>query len=125
MVAINRRSLLKCGTAGLAYAALHGIPKSARAQDEIRRKLILIFGGGGWDTTYSVDPKPGLSTIDAPPGREERFGDIRIWANDDRPSVAELFRRYGSIGAVVNGVQMMSFVSSPSAGASIGTTSRV
>ncbi len=111
MVAINRRSLLKCGTASLAFAALHGISRGTRAAaGKTERKLILIFGGGGWDTTYSVDPKPGLATIDAPAGREERFGEIRVWTGDDRPCVAELFRRHGSTCAVVNGVQMMSFV---------------
>lgn len=108
----DRRSLIKGGAAGLAFASLGGLTKKSRAQQtKTPRKLIVIFAIGGWDPTYSVDPKPGIDTIDAPSGREEQYaGNIRIWAGDDRPNVSELFRRYGSIGAVVNGMQMMSFV---------------
>src|SRR5688572_31524910 len=32
------------------------------------KNLLVVYVQGGWDITYVFDPKPGLTTIDAPLG---------------------------------------------------------
>ena len=108
---LSRRDALRAGaviTAGTIVSPWSG---SALAQAPARN-LILVLGRGGWDTTYALDPKPGSTTIDAPEGTLERFGDVTILGHPSRPSVSEFFRRYASSSAIVNGVQVRSFVHS-------------
>ncbi|MEQ1500893.1 MAG: DUF1501 domain-containing protein [Myxococcota bacterium] len=108
---LSRRALLALGAGGVvAPRALAG---PAPAGD---RRLIVVFVKGGWDTTYFVDPKLGLPTVDGPeldedPGdpydREwiRTFGEIPIVVNDvKRPNVSRFFERWADRCAVVNGI---------------------
>jgi hypothetical protein len=108
---LSRRDVLRAGAVISAGAVVSPWSASALAEAPARN-LILVLASGGWDTTYALDPKPGSSTIDAPEGTIERFGDIAIWGQPSRPSVSEFFRRYAALSAVINGVQVRSFVHS-------------
>ena len=110
MAPFKRRDFLIGGAAGLALLTLPFGRRAVRAQATPgpKRNLIMIMAGGGWDVTYNIDPKPDLSTIDAPQGQLQMFGDIPIYADASRPNVTDFFTRYGALTAVVNGVQVQS-----------------
>jgi hypothetical protein len=110
-VKLSRRDALRAGAAIAAGALVTPSASSALAADP-PRNLILVLGSGGWDTTYALDPKPGSTTIDVPAGTLERHGDVVVLGDPSRPSVSEFFRRYSSSSAIVNGVQVRSFVHS-------------
>jgi hypothetical protein len=74
------------------------------------RNVILVYAGGGWDTTFSLDPKPGLTTVDAPVGKIRTVGDSPIFSDSTRPNVDAFFDAYGSMAAVVNGIDVRSIV---------------
>ena len=100
---MNRRSFL--GSLG-ALAALG--PRMARADTGVARNLVVVHAGGGWDPTYVFDPKPDSDAVDTGRGDYASFGDGAIWADADRPSVTDFFRRYGAISAVINGLNVPS-----------------
>ena len=58
--------------------------------------------------TASIDPKPGLTTIDSPPGNVRLFRNIPVLTGSDRPAVSEFFTDWGELTAVVNGVEVRS-----------------
>lgn len=107
----SRRDALRAGAVIGAGAVVAPWSGSALAGGPARN-LILVLGRGGWDTTYALDPKPGSTTIDAPQGTLEHYGEVSILGHASRPSVSEFFRRYAALSAVVNGVQVRSFVHS-------------
>lgn len=104
----SRRNFLLGGlaTAGaVTTPLLFGSKRAVAAPNP--KHLITVFASGGWDTTFTLDPKPGVATIDAPTdGDVTMFGDTPVYTAASRPSVAKFFERYGSITSVVNGVQM-------------------
>lgn len=93
-------------------AALGSLPllphRSARASTGTPRNLLVVVAGGGWDTTYTFDPKPDSDLVDTGAGRELAFGDGRVWVGDDRPSVGTFFDRYGGLACVINGLNVPS-----------------
>ncbi|MFO0618884.1 MAG: DUF1501 domain-containing protein [Polyangiaceae bacterium] len=104
----SRRNFLLGGlaTAG-ALAAPIAIGSRRAVAASNPKHLVTVFASGGWDTTYTLDPKPGVATIDAPnDGAITTYGGLPIYTSAARPSVAKFFERYGSIACVVNGVQM-------------------
>jgi uncharacterized protein (DUF1501 family) len=106
---LSRRNLL-LGTAafgGLASLPLTSSPVRAQAAG---RKLVIVLASGGWDPTYALDPKVGSSVVDAPTGTVTEFSGIPVLSDPARPSVDQFFTQYGSITAVINGVQVRSFV---------------
>lgn len=109
MTGMTRRDVLWGG----ALAALAGgtLPwwKLATAQDAPpRRNLVVVFVNGGWDTTACIDPKPGLTTIDSPPGEVKGFGELDVLVGDDRPAVEAFFASYASMTTLVRGVEVRS-----------------
>lgn len=104
----SRRNFLLGGLAAAGAIAAPLTLGSKRAVAAANPKhLVTVFASGGWDTTYTLDPKPGVSTIDAPTdGDVTMYGDLPIYTSSARPSVAKFFERFGSIACVVNGVQM-------------------
>jgi hypothetical protein len=113
-MSINRRTLLRNGAllAGSALAAPLITSRSVRAQAGPSRKLMMVLASGGWDQTYAIDPKPGLATIDVGAGSLKTFGDLAIWNDPSRPNVDTFFTKWGALTAVINGVQVRSFVHS-------------
>ena len=115
----NRRQILAAG--GLGCLLPYGVLASRKASG---RRIITVMAGGGWDVSYCLDPKIGLSTIDGPewdenPGnpadREavQTFGDIPIAVNDfKRPEVRLFFEQWHSRVAVVNGISVGSIAHS-------------
>jgi uncharacterized protein (DUF1501 family) len=111
---LSRRGLLAmCGGAA-AWASVRGTPLAwAEPVPEPKRKarnLVLVLTTGGWDPFYALDPKPGVATADAPSGQIRSFGDLPVFVDPSRPKVTTFFEKYASLCAVVNGVQMQSFV---------------
>ena len=99
----------------LHMAALGGLGSLVRVRadgSDACKNLIVVLNFGGWDTTYAIDPKPGLPRIDAPDGDVRMFGSLPIFASPTRPQVTQFFESWGSECAVVNGVQVRSFVHS-------------
>lgn len=101
---------------GSACTAMTGVglgatlrPRAALAQVGSPKNLIVVNAVGGWDTTYTIDPKEGVSNIDAPTDGEIRsFGGIEVLDAPTRPSVAGFFDDFADITTVVNGLQTSS-----------------
>lgn len=108
---LTRRDLIRGGLAAAACASVPWSLERARA-DATAAHLLIVLNYGGWDTTYSLDPKPGLPRVDAPEGELRRFGDLPVWTHESRPSVDRFFERWGELTALVHGVQVRSFVHS-------------
>ena len=80
---MDRRNFLKT-TALTAAAAATGLPRLARAAT-IPSHFVFVNLGGGWDSCYSIDPKPGMATVSQPPGALLTYGNLRVW--DWKPQV--------------------------------------
>lgn len=107
----SRRTFLSgCGLASIVgTAALTGFGRRVAAQGlQSPKNLIVVFANGGWDTTYALDPKPGLGSIDAPEGDVQEFGGIPIFTSAQRPTVTSFFEQYASLATVVRGVMVQS-----------------
>ncbi|MEE9386142.1 MAG: DUF1501 domain-containing protein [Nannocystaceae bacterium] len=106
---LSRRNLILGGSALLGTALADARPTRA-ASGAPPRKLILMVASGGWDPTYVLDPKPGLSTIDGPSGEIRRFDDIPVFTDASRPAPTAFFEAHASRCQVINGVQTQSIV---------------
>lgn len=107
----SRRTFLTgCGLASIVgTAALTGFGRRVAAQGvQSPRNLIVVFANGGWDTTYALDPKPGLATIDVPNGEVLEFEGIPIFTAPTRPAVTSFFEQYASLATVVRGINVQS-----------------
>ena len=109
----TRRELL-VGAAGMTgLALLTGVGGSVRP---IARNLVLVVADGGWDLTFTFDPKPGVDGVDGPyvdlnpQDRQDveeigTFGDIDVTLNARRrPGVTAFFERWADQVAVARGV---------------------
>jgi hypothetical protein len=115
----NRRQILAAG--GLSCLLPYGVLASRKASG---RRVITVFAGGGWDVSYCLDPKIGLSTVDGPEWDEDAenpedreavqtFGSIPVAVNDfKRPEVRLFFEKWHSRLAVINGVSVGSIAHS-------------
>ena len=106
MLKFSRRQML-AGGAGALGALMLG-RRGAEAAPGMAKNLVIVFAQGGWDTTYAIDPKPGSAMIDAPAGDVQELSGIPILVDAARPSVTSFFSDFGSITAVINGVQTQS-----------------
>ncbi len=112
---LSRRALLQGGAAALGATALGRLGASAVSADvggseRAPKRLVLVYARGGWDTTYSIDPKPAVATIDGAPGVVRRFADLEVHTAPSRPSVGRFFERWADQTAVVHGIEVRSFV---------------
>lgn len=104
MFKLNRRQWLSTCAAG-SGALLLG-PSSVRAGQGPAKKLVVLTAVGGWDATYALDPKPGVSGIDAPlAGDVQTINGIPLLIDPARPAVTDFFTDFGDLTAVVNGLQ--------------------
>jgi len=72
------------------------------------KNLIILLAGGGWDTSYSIDPKPAGGGVDVPTGTITTHGMIDVLEDPSRPAIGDFFARHGAITAVVRGISMPS-----------------
>ncbi|NCG18965.1 MAG: DUF1501 domain-containing protein [Rhodobacterales bacterium] len=118
---LSRRNLLIGGLAASVIA-----PRVARATSSTRPKnLIVCLAKGGWDTSFSFDPKVGNPYVEGPEvDRTENPADVeelrtyhenqQVLCNDlKRPAVSEFFQKWGHRAAVVNGMWTGSIVHQP------------
>jgi len=105
----SRRELLRTGAAVAAAATLPSWLGSATAQTK-PKNLVIVFNAGGWDTSYALDPKPGSTIVDSPPGTLERFAEIPVLVDASRPKVRAFFERHAARTLLINGVQVRSFI---------------
>jgi len=107
---VTRRSFLGGLLGGLALA-----PRATLAAGSDDRLLLMIMASGGWDVTYTFDPKPGIDGIAGPevdltshPADREQLATInqtRLLINQHkRPAVTDFFKTWGQRTAVVNGI---------------------
>jgi len=106
----TRRAVLGSSLAGL----LAGV--SARGASVGKRRLILVYADGGWDTSYVFDPKPGGATVEGPEVDQDidnpddvealrSFGNLTVQVNPARrPAATQYFERWARRTAVVNGL---------------------
>jgi hypothetical protein len=99
-----RSSFLALGAAGLLAA--QGRVRAAPVGPP--RRLVLVFNSGGWDPVYALDPKPGVGGVDSPAGTVKDFAGLDILTDVSRPAVEEFFTAYGSLSAVVRGLNVNS-----------------
>ncbi len=127
----SRRSLLLSGAAATLLPrrgfAVSGIDPSAP------KYLIVVFADGGWDVSFSIDPKdpPPAGVVDWPidgpwvddPNDneyQEVLHGIKLQLNDapegagGRAPVTEFFTKYGDRCCVINGIWTGSIVHQPS-----------
>src|SRR5689334_2897865 len=105
---ITRRQMLAASAGAAACAGLplfrqRGLAQSSTSAPGAANKLIIVLASGGWDQTYTLDPKLGASGVDAPEGSVQRFGEIPIMVHESRPAVTDFFTRYGERATVING----------------------
>jgi uncharacterized protein (DUF1501 family) len=72
----------------------------------------MVLAAGGWDPTWVLDPKPGLATVDVGAGEIASFGGLSVWSDPSRPAVDVFFTKWADQAAIINGVQVRSFVHS-------------
>ncbi len=109
---ISRRNIIRGGLAAAACAALPSVMPKARAEGPGSVKnLLMVLNYGGWDTTVTLDPKPSLPLVDVADGDYNSTGALTWWSNPDtRPNVDAFFMRWADQTAIINGVQVRSFV---------------
>ncbi|HEU4405207.1 MAG TPA: DUF1501 domain-containing protein [Polyangiaceae bacterium] len=114
MNALGRRTFLQgaaaAAAAGLLPLALPQARSAGRQAAGPARNLVVVLNSGGWDTTYVFDPKPGVAGIDAPAGEIGAYGALQIFVPPGAPNVDAFFKAYGAQAAVINGVQISSFI---------------
>ena len=107
----SRRNFLRLGAAGSLLGAL-GLRGSssalARGTGGGSCKLVVMVAYGGWDPTWTLDPKPDSPEVDWLPGAVQMFGDLPIWTHADRPAVTDFFTQWASRTAVINGISVES-----------------
>jgi uncharacterized protein (DUF1501 family) len=72
------------------------------------RNLIVLQCFGGWDTLYSIDPKPDATWMWRPPGQVRTYGNLPLWADASRPITARFFDDHHDKVAVVHGINVRS-----------------
>ena len=108
-MSISRRQLLWSGAAASLATMLPWGRRTGRAETVGPRKnLIILLAFGGWDTSYSIDPKPVGGGVDAPAGTIVSYGGIDILEDISRPAIGDYFQQYAAITAVVRGIHMPS-----------------
>ena len=108
---LSRRQLLWTGAAAALATALPWGRRALRADVIGRRKnLLVMFAFGGWDTSYSIDPKPVGGGVDAPAGTLATYGGIDVLEDPSRPAIGDYFARYAPITAIVRGIHVSSVV---------------
>ncbi len=116
---MNRRDLLKYGAAAFTLGALGPLlrtRKATAAAPSSPRRLILVFAQGGWDTTYSIDPKTQSDEIDIPDGgtgcQVKTYGsgglDAFLTSGPAGTSVDTFFTAYAANTAIVRGISVAS-----------------
>src|SRR5574341_911755 len=114
---MDRRNFVKSTLLTGAGAASFGLPRVARAAVNPNAPLRWVFVnlGGGWDSAYSVDPKPGMATVSQPPGAMLQYANIQAW--DWRPKVVPtdpdsnvklFYDAYASMCCIVKGINLRS-----------------
>ncbi len=109
MARLTRRSWLRSSFLALGAAGLlthHGRVRAAPGAPP--RRLVLVFNSGGWDSTYALDPKPGVAGIDAPAGKVETLGGLDVLTDPSRPKVGEFFSLAAGACTIVRGLQISS-----------------
>jgi len=110
MSIITRRGMLLGGAAmlslGTGMLGLRG--RAQAAGDRPPRRLVIAMAEGGWDPTAVLDPKPGLTTIDALPGDVEEFEGLPVYTDGTRPAVRAFFQAHAAHCTIVNGIQVQS-----------------
>ncbi|RME27303.1 MAG: DUF1501 domain-containing protein [Deltaproteobacteria bacterium] len=102
---VSRRRVLQLSV-GAGLATL--LPRVARAGSG-RRRLLVYFNQGGWDTTQVFDPHFESSDIDRDPDAvPASAGDLAYAHADSRPSVQRFFEAHGHRCVVVNGIAVRS-----------------
>lgn len=110
---MDRRSFLKTTAATVAGASLLK-PKISRAATPPNR-FVFVNMGGGWDSTYSIDPKPGMATVSQAPGLLRTYGNLNVW--DWKPAtvigqpdsnVKKFFDAWSSMSCIVKGINLRS-----------------
>jgi hypothetical protein len=105
----TRRTLLRSGLVGLGAAALLARQGRVRAAPQTPpRRMVLVFNSGGWDSTYALDPKPGVAGVDAPAGTVATIGGLDVLTDPSRPNVGEFFNMSAGTCAIVRGLQVSS-----------------
>jgi len=104
---MNRRDILKLGGVGGVCAVLS--PSLLRASTPtVQRRLVIVLAQGGWDTTYSIDPKIQSDSVDVPAGTIQTFENLDVFTDPSRPGVAAYFTKYAAQTAIVRGISVAS-----------------
>jgi hypothetical protein len=109
----SRRRFLGMVAAASATTLFSGPSQPKAAVHTTGRNLVIVWVNGGWDPTFVFDPKPGLATVDTPPGELHEFGNLPVWTSDMRPAVAGFFEAWGGMTSVVNGINVPSLAHPP------------
>ena len=108
---MNRRDLLKyAGFAGAVTMLAPGLRLAKAAPPStMKKRLIVVFAQGGWDTTYGIDPKPvGSTEVAVPPvGGPAPYGNLDVyWNGSDTDQVRKFFNKHAPVTAIVRGISV-------------------
>lgn len=119
---LSRRSFLASSTA-LGALGLH--PRAGAASGGVPTKLVVMFADGGWDTTFSIDPKAPDGPAEGPwvdptgQSRDDReiqrviHGIPLQLNNHKRTAVTRFYETFGDQCCVINGIWTGSIVHQP------------
>ncbi|HKE19937.1 MAG TPA: DUF1501 domain-containing protein [Kofleriaceae bacterium] len=108
MAMFTRRDVVLGGLAGAAALSLPRLRVPRADEPRPARNLLIVLAAGGWDTTYALDPKPGIDGVDVPAGAVTAYGDLDLWTDASRPAVTAFFDAYAAMTAVVRGISIRS-----------------
>jgi len=102
-----RRSFMKALSAAGLGGIVGGLHRSRAFAATGTRKLVMVFASGGWDTTWSIEPKDGTE-FDIPVGTRTVIGGLPIWTDPSRPLAQAFFTANAARTCIVNGIEVRS-----------------
>lgn len=102
-----RRSFMKALSAAGLGGIVGGLHRSRAFAATGTRKLVMVFASGGWDTTWSIEPKDGTE-FDIPVGTRTVIGGLPIWTDPSRPLTQAFFTANAARTCIVNGIEVRS-----------------
>lgn len=106
----SRRNFFKLSLGGALAATLSRYTGSIAGGlgNGTPKKLVIALAYGGWDPSFTIDPKPDSPEVDYIPGSLRMFGNLPIWVDPSRGNVTSFFEQWASRSAVINGVAIQS-----------------
>ena len=105
---MRRRQFLTSSAAAAALASLGGLARAGGTSSP--KRVLFVIASGGWDTSYSLDPKLDSGSVDSPEGEVTSYEGIDVLTHASRPAASTFFDKWAGATALVRGIQIRSIV---------------